>query len=184
MESLAELAVALAAEQAEVEKYWNAFRTEGRKIFRLEVVSFVKEGNSSTTYKVCPTKKAQYACHLGLGETAYDGKENRTFAEGSGALMVLFEYRSWQVESNIWFAEFNYTRGQLRRNRARVGQHLTLEHMKVLEREAKWNKRWRARRAMVVRALFWMLKGRIRDFRFVFVKELIETAWYAEAHDD
>lgn len=165
----------LKAAMAKVETHWNSFRKEGGKPFRLKVVECLAQGENMVEYTVCPEQKAQYACH---NTAMFEAKERITWLQGHQ--IVLFEYRSCYMQRR--YITKNYAGMQLRLRRAHAGKKLTREHMLVLELEAEWNALWKERRAMVVRALFWIFKGQARDFRFSLLNELIETAWYAEAH--
>ena len=52
----------------------------------------------------------------------------------------------------------------------------------LLELEAEWNERWRARSAMLWRALYWIFKHKSAEWR-LYVFNGVRDGWYALAHN-
>ena len=165
----------LKAAMAKVETHWNSFRKEGGKPFRLKVVECLAQGENRVEYTVCPEQKARYACH---NTAMFEAKESITSLQGYQ--IVLFEYRSCYMQRR--YITKNYAGMQLRLRRAHAGKKLTREHMPVLELEAVWNERWRARSAMLWRALYWIFKHKSAEWR-LYVFNGVRDGWYALAHN-
>ena len=171
-------------EMEKVVNDWNSFEMVGDKPFSLQVVSCEPYERSHKKYRMGPSKKPQYACYCGDKVTA-DVNENYLLNTQTGrrAMHLFYRIPDSSQPPGVYTNNENHTREELRKSRADAWLQTTQALVAVLEREAQWNAEWKARGAMVWRALYWIFRGRSRDFRFVLFTEWIETDWYAEAHD-